>query len=590
AGAAGAAGDAAARGAADADAATRDALLRCWVREREIAVPATGPVTVPLADGRGVTSTVRYRSATGLHEFGPVRAADDGAELTAAELAALLVGDDPGTGADDLVARVVDSTARIGRYLDVRRTEGVGARTAAGAGVGAGTDEFLGAEQDLLLGHLLHPAAKSRDGLSDTDDAAFAPELRGRFPLHWFAVHDSLVRSGSVVGGSAPGGPVPEHPSLAGRSVPELLAGLSGVDSDRTLVPAHPWQARDLPGRPGFRALLDAGLVTPLGPAGPDWYPTSSLRTVYRPDQQVMLKLSLGLRITNSRRENTHTELVRGIEVHRLLEGGIADAVHAAYPGFRIVRDPGYLAVTDTDGGATHLDVSLREVPAGLTGTRCLAGLVAPHPGIGPARLVGVVRRLARATGRPVSEVAREWVRRYVDHVLAPMVYLYASTGIGLEAHQQNTLVRLDADGWPAAGWYRDNQGYYLAESALPVVLSRTGEDRSTLALAPDRIVDDRLTYYLLLNQALAPVATLGAAGVADEHDLLRSVRDGLAALVQRGHDTTGGLAERWLTAERLPCKANLATRLAGIDEVLAPVDNQSVYVTVPNPLREAAR
>jgi siderophore synthetase component len=44
------------------------------------------------------------------------------------------------------------------------------------------------------------------------------------------------------------------------------------------------------------------------------------------------------------------------------------------------------------------------------------------------------------------------------------------------------------------------------------------------------------------------------------------------------------------LDATTLPCKANLATRLAGIDEVLAPVDNQSVYVTVPNPLREVSR
>jgi siderophore synthetase component len=93
-----------------------------------------------------------------------------------------------------------------------------------------------------------------------------------------------------------------------------------------------------------------------------------------------------------------------------------------------------------------------------------------------------------------------------------------------------------------------------------------------------------------LLNQAFAPVAALGAARVAGEAELLGALRDGLVALVSRGHDTASGLVRRWIDADSLPCKANLATRLAGIDEVLAPVDNQSVYRSVPNPLREAGR
>ncbi|MFP2956336.1 IucA/IucC family protein [Myxococcus sp. 1LA] len=48
-------------------------------------------------------------------------------------------------------------------------------------------DGFLAAEQALLLGHLHHPAPKSRDGLSATDSADFSPEQRGSFRLHWFA-------------------------------------------------------------------------------------------------------------------------------------------------------------------------------------------------------------------------------------------------------------------------------------------------------------------------------------------------------------------------------------------------------------------
>ena len=535
--------------------ASIEALLRCVVTEQGVTLPERGPLRLWLPDGRELSAEIRYRSATGLHSFGPVSTVD-GVVTSAAELAHWLTGD------ADLVARVADSAGRIGRYLRARTAEGT-----------AGGDGFLAAEQDLLLGHLMHPAAKSRDGIDAEQDSRYAPELRGRFPLHWFAVDPALVRTGSV-----------PHPALS-APLPELL-GAPEVGDARVALPAHPWQAADLVRRTEFRDLVAAGRIEPLGPYGPEWFATSSLRTVYRPDHPVQLKLSLGLRITNSRRENTLTELVRGLEVQRLLAAGIAAPVSAAYPGFRIVADPTYAAAVHPDGRPTHLDVSVREAPPGLDAARVLAGLVAPQPGVREATVVRLVRRIA-GTGA-TEPIAAEWVRRYVERVLAPMVLLYATSGIGLEAHQQNTLVVLDDDGWPATGWYRDNQGYYLATSALPAVRARTGAADSTLAVTDDSIVDDRLTYYLLFNQALAPVSALGAAGVADEAHLLGALTDGLRAIVARGHDTESGVVRRWLSADRLPRKANLATRLAGIDEVLAPVDRQSVYRLVPNPLREA--
>ena len=118
--------------------------------------------------------------------------------------------------------------------------------------------------------------------------------------------------------------------------------------------------------------------------------------------------------------------------------------------------------------------------------------------------------------------IRAEWVSAYIDNVLIPMLHLYAETGIGLEAHQQNTLVRLDGAGRIKGGAYRDNQGYYLASSYLRGLLAVTGLRDSTLAVVDDPIVDDRLTYYLLHNQALAVVGCLAADGVADEGDAAR--------------------------------------------------------------------
>ncbi|MFM9662903.1 IucA/IucC family protein, partial [Streptomyces scabiei] len=75
-------------------------------------------------------------------------------------------------------------------------------------------------------------------------------------------------------------------------------------------------------------------------------------------------KLSLGLRITNSRRENLRKELHRGVEVHRLLRGGLAKQWQSTHPGFDIVRDPAWLAVDDPDGHPVPgLDVMIRHNP-----------------------------------------------------------------------------------------------------------------------------------------------------------------------------------------------------------------------------------
>ena len=184
----------------------------------------------------------------------------------------------------------------------------------------------------------MHPAPKSREGLGDAESAAYSPEQRGSFALHWLAVDRSLLATDSAW-------------TERGRTVaaPDLL------DRPRRPRPAAARRRRRrcpcTPGRPATSGsgppcarLFDAGLLHDLGPHGEPWHPTSSVRTVYRPGAPAMLKLSLGLRITNSRRENLRKELLRGAEVHRLLRAGLASRWHAAHPGFDIVRDPAWLA------------------------------------------------------------------------------------------------------------------------------------------------------------------------------------------------------------------------------------------------------
>ncbi|MGW2824635.1 IucA/IucC family protein [Streptomyces sp. NPDC001443] len=605
-----------------AEAAAVENLLRCWVRESGLSAPDAGILRIPLpASSTALLVPVRYWSPTGWHRFGPPRLAGTPAQSPPADavtIAALLTRETPatsrpraaadhGTGPDavadgstgpdadagtsaDLVAQVADSVRRTAVFVRARRERPADA-----------TDLFLAAEQALVLGHPMHPTPKSREGLSAAEARLYSPELRGSHPLHWLAVDPAVLATDSAW--TERGRPV----SAAALTAELAGAGLPLPDGCAAL-PLHPWQAREVRHRAGTAALFEAGLLRDLGPHGSPWHPTSSVRTVHRSGAPAMLKLSLGLRITNSRRENLRKELHRGVEVHRLLRAGLSERWQAVHPGFDIVRDPAWLAVDGRDGDpVTGLDVVIRHNPfTPWADVACVAGLVSPRPYDRPApdgipggaghqgaggpgarsRLAELVTRLAGRTGRPRGAVAAEWFLRYLEQVVRPVLWLDGHAGIALEAHQQNTLLLLDGDGWPTGGRYRDNQGYYFRQSRraeLDAQLPGIGEHSDTFV--SDEVTDERFVYYLAINNVLGLIGAFGSQHLADERLLLAALRRFLRSVATGPARLRTSLPARLLDSPVLRCKANLLTRLHGLDELVGPVDTQSVYVTIANPL-----
>ncbi|MCL6671060.1 iron transporter [Streptomyces panaciradicis] len=583
-----------------ADAAAVESLLRCWVRETGVTVPDGGVLRLPLpASGTELRVPVRHRSPTGWHRFGLPRfagAPDRVPPADAVTVAALLARETALDGAGaapptasaaagcDLVARVADSVRRTTVFVRERRDDPAD-----------GPDLFLAAEQALLLGHPFHPTPKSREGLSEAEAGRYSPESRGRFPLHWLAVAPALLATDSAW--TERGRPVPA-PVLTAR----LAAAELPLPDGFAALPLHPWQARAVRQRPETAALFDAGLLRDLGAHGAAWCPTSSVRTVHRSGAPAMLKLSLGLQITNSRRENLRKELHRGVEVHRLLRTGLARRWRAAHPGFDIVRDPAWLAVDGPDGDpVTGLDVVIRHNPfTPADDVACVAGLVSPRPYGRPgdpadhpslrSRLDLLITRLAGRTGRPCGAVAAEWFLRYLEQVVRPVLWLDAEAGIALEAHQQNTLLLLDADGWPTGGRYRDNQGYYFRASRRAELDARLpGIGTHSDTFVSDEVTDERFAYYLAINNVFGLIGALGSQRLADERLLLAAFRRFLGDLASGPDRLRTPLPARLLDSPVLRCKANLLTRLHGLDELVGPVDTQSVYVTFANPLHPSS-
>jgi siderophore synthetase component len=168
-----------------------------------------------------------------------------------------------------------------------------------------------------------------------------------------------------------------------------------------------------------------------------------------------------------------------------------------------------------------------------------------------------------------------EWLRRFLEISLRPLLRLFARDGVSLEAHVQNALLCTEG-GWPVAFWVRDMEG----ASASRQRLARNG----TLAVLPAGspvLYDEaeawlRLRYHAVTNQLGHVVSVLGRHTEAGEERLWAVARDAVA-----GWRDAEPYATELLSAPALPAKANLMSRFAGRSE-------RPLYVDVANPMRGA--
>lgn len=535
---------------------------------------AAGVAAIPLpARGAELLAPLRHRSAVGHHRFAGEVLLVEGdappAPVAPEALAPLLLEALDGGDAAELLARIEGSVRATAETL-TRRADELDALWSPAS------QAFLASEQALLRGHPLHPTPKGLPEMSAEQRRRYAPDEAGSFQLAWIAAEPGLVA----------------HDSAAGAPAPELLAGLLGEQTadDRVLLPLHPWEAAHLRADPAYAALLDDGGVVELGPLGAPVAATSSVRTVYRADWPWQLKLSLHVRVTNSRRVSLPRELRRAVEAARLAQSAVGAAADAAAPDLAVVHDPAFAELRGRDGAPiAGAAVLLRENRwDGRPGedATSLAALCQEHPDGGPSRLARIVAALAARRGEPVADVARAWFARYGAVVVSPLLRLYLDLGLTYEPHAQNTLLELDG-GWPARGVIRDSQGYFhraAAHADLCAAIPALGE--ASESIFEEALCAERLVYYPFVNAAFAVVDALGAGGCADERVLLGDLR----ALVERERAAGGRypatLLDRLLDDERLPCKANLRTRLHDMDELVGELAEQSVYVTIANPLR----
>ncbi|MFJ7150482.1 IucA/IucC family protein [Streptomyces sp. NPDC100445] len=304
------------------------------------------------------------------------------------------------------------------------------------------------------------------------DGHPFHPNCRARpgfsvaDQLAYGPEHGPVVELGTV--------PVPVDRCLVSGDWPAELR-----DRDRLLVPVHPWQAAHVLRRP----------CDPWRPARP----LMSLRTLALPGGP-HVKTALSARLTSS---------VRDISVYSVEAAAALSSLGAELAA----RTDGLLHVTRTLGAASD-------------GSSALAALLreSPEEYTGPGERVLPVAALA-GTSLPDDPA---WLAAFTRLALTVGLALLG-LGVALEAHGQNLLVILGADGGPRRLVYRD-----LADIRIsPARLARHGvpvPDLSGRLITDDVTALRRKLFGSLVAGALAGTAGSGPALAA----ALRSALPGL--------------------------------------------------------------
>lgn len=537
--------------------------------------------------GFEVFAPLNYYAESGRHLFGfPVVQRDLQTDeitpldaLQFMELVMLFAGTEfPAIQIQLVKDRLLNSIENLNVYLDhFNRT---------GRKVNAVRMSFLETEQSLALGHNAHPLPKGRMGFkNEAELLTYSPETGGKFQLAYF-----LIAAENVTEQNAEGTELTEvfRSDLLGYvEQDERLLALLEPNPSFKVIPMHPWEADFLMASAEVKAMEEEGSLHYLGKWGPLYTPTSSVRTVYNPESDWMFKFSLHVKITNSERVNLLRELHRGYDVSRLLKTELGDSLKKDFPELEFITDPAFITVSHQGKLIEGFNTSIRhnvfkgeaaEKNVTLLAALCQDGLLGQK-----SRIVTVMEEAARCKNKPVEQVAIHWFKQYLHICVGPIIGILNQYGLAFEFHQQNGLVELDSNSFPAKLYFRDNQGFFFrAGKAKELLQYLPGLADESGSIVPESYIAPKYTYYLLINNIMGMVNALGCNGLADERALIDLV---YLEFKQFEDSDTTGFVNYVINSRSWEMKGNLLTNLNNIDEASAPIESPAIYRDYPNPL-----
>ncbi|MGY3571757.1 IucA/IucC family protein [Vibrio paucivorans] len=540
---------------------------------------------IPLSQGRTINIPLAHYSLLGGHEYEfPAQvttAQGEDSELITFHQLIELILEEPA-----LVGVISDQQKQI--FIDRVRESYTNTCLAAegspyGEALFQGPLNFSTAEQGLLIGHSFHPAPKSREQFSQQDAQKYTPEFGACFPLVWLAASRDITLAGSSAGVSVDSR-IEEllcHDHALQQAVENVL------ERDEVLLPAHPWQWQVMSELESIQTYLEQGKLRVLGEFGAEWYPTSSTRSLYAPNLPYMLKFSLSVKLTNSIRNLSLKEVIRGTRLNNLFESTSLSENLGNGEGFQLMQEPAYLGLVDLQGNAVDESfVAFRDNPLKQSPEQeavVLATLTQQNPYGGSSLLASRVAHLAAQTSTSIQDCAEHWFSAYCQHTVVPLFNLQANYGVVFLAHQQNIVMQLE-QGLPVGMYYRDCQGTGYTDLAFELFSEQLSDAKQDVEnYWNEDKVRRYFAYYLIINSTFNVISSLSAGCDISEAKLIEILHDHLAQLLDSGVKDDKCL-RYVLNSDALCCKGNFFCYLQNFNENSIP-DPSVIYFDLDNPL-----
>lgn len=302
--------------------------------------------------------------------------------------------------------------------------------------------------QTILSGHPKILLSKGRVGWGARELSSYAPENEPGFQLHWLAVKKGLPQV-SIATSTTTEALLQE--SLDDGELARFSDYLQKINlnlKDYHYLPVHPWQW-DRFIKIQYQAMLNRQEMISLGTFGDEYTPQISIRTLSNISRPLQVDIKLSLSILN-------TSAIRGIP--------------SRYIGVGLQLSSYILKLCQEDELLKTLQSDVQSEVAGMSVGHCDYSQIKNSP-YRYQEFLGAVWRENTRSKLQISEKAiltaslffqdqngnsligayikkskmspAEWLKEYFKVVVIPLYHLQLKYGIGLVAHGQNIVLRM---------------------------------------------------------------------------------------------------------------------------------------------------
>lgn len=313
-------------------------------------------------------------------------------------------------------------------------------------------------------GHPSHPLTKTKLPLTEAEIQQYAPEFMKIIPLKIVLVRKGLLKSTTMTG---------EEDFVLKKMFPDKESQLrqwmqtyEGTLDDYRVMLVHPWQYTNVITE-RFQTLIAQHDVIPT-PFTVDSKATLSFRTMRLLHYPYHVKLPVNVQATSAVRTVSTVTTVDGPKLSYQLQDMLD-----IYPTLSVASEP-YGAHIDVEADlARQFAMIIRhspEVHARDYTQLVTAVLTQVNPVDGQVVVDSLIEYLY---GEINEQTIHQFMRKYMEALIPPLVGYIQQYGIALEAHQQNTILQIDKESERLSFIVRDLGGSRI----YPETLTQTVPD-----------------------------------------------------------------------------------------------------------------